>query len=180
VAVGAAGPADVPEIARLAARDLEGAWSERGFADQVAKQGAAVWAARDGARGELSGFLVAERILDELHVLSVAVTPARRRRGIARALVARALESASSAGVDVVHLELRASNRAARALYEGFGFVAVGRRPRYYRPASGASDHARDRAADPVQDGGNARNEREDAVLMTLVLGASPDDRPGR
>jgi ribosomal-protein-alanine N-acetyltransferase len=145
-----AGPVDVPEIAGLAARALEGAWSERGLADQASKRGAVLWTARAGVRGELFGYLVGERVLKELHVLSVGVEPARRRQGIGRSLVARALAAASSAGVDVVHLELRESNRAARCLYEGFGFAEVGRRPRYYR----------------------GRERHEDAVLMTLVLRA--------
>jgi ribosomal-protein-alanine N-acetyltransferase len=145
-----AGPVDVPEIAGLAARALGGAWSERGFADQASKRGAVLWTARAGPRSELLGYLVGERVLEELHVLSVGVEPARRRQGIGRSLVARALAAASSAGVDVVHLELRESNRAARCLYEGFGFVEVGRRPRYYR----------------------CRERHEDAVLMTLVLRA--------
>jgi len=114
LAVCPAGPAEVPEIASLAARALEVAWSERGFADQASKRGAVLWTARAGARGELLGYLVGERVLEELHVLSVGVEPAQRRQGIGRALVARALAAASSAGVDVVHLELRdASTRAS-------------------------------------------------------------------
>ena len=145
-----AGAADVPEIAGLAARVLAEAWTERGFADLAAKKGAVLWTARSGARGELLGFLVGERVLDELHVFSVAVAPGRRRRGIASALVAGALEAASSAGVDVVHLELRASNRAARALYEGFGFAEVGRRPGYYRAAEGFQEGSQEGFAEGI------------------------------
>ncbi|MBW2273095.1 MAG: GNAT family N-acetyltransferase [Deltaproteobacteria bacterium] len=182
LALGRAGAADAPEIARLARGVMEEAWSERGFADQASKPGAVLWTARSGARGELLGFLVGERILDELHVLSVAVAPATRRRGIARSLLARALEAASSAGVEVVHLELRASNRAARSLYEGFGFVAVGRRPRYYRVKG------KQRAPTPPHDNHdnqnnqnaqNPPNPREDAVLMTPALSAWQNPRPG-
>ena len=63
-------------------------------------------------------------------VLLVVVAEDARRRGIGRALLAAALARAPAARV--AHLEVRASNAAAIALYERLGFVAVGRRPRYY------------------------------------------------
>lgn len=60
----------------------------------------------------------------------LAVTPAFRRRGIARALIERFLSAVGSC--DEVVLETEASNRVALQLYEQFGFVRVKRMYRYY------------------------------------------------
>lgn len=71
-------------------------------------------------------------VADEVHVLNVATDPVHRRRGHARALIARLMQEARAEGASAAQLEVRASNTAAITLYESFGFVVVGRRPRYY------------------------------------------------
>jgi len=111
--VSTADGADIAEIARLAAASLPQPWPLRLFEQEFRLPEARLWVAREGARSV--GYLAARRIADEVHVLSVAVDPVRRRRGVAGAL-----------------LEVRASNLAGRAFYANAGFVAVGSRPRYY------------------------------------------------
>ena len=91
---------------------------------------ARLWVAKDRARSV--GFLAARRVVDEVHVLSVAVDPAQRRRGVARALLDAVLCDETASGARSALLEVRASNLAACAFYARTGFVAVGRRPRYY------------------------------------------------
>ena len=105
------------------------------------------WSARDFRDCVVSGvpFLVAETVdgvvgyvvtreaADEGEILNLAVAPAWHHRGVGRALVARVLAALAGRGVTRVFLEVRASNVAARALYEGAGFHEVGRRTRYYR-----------------------------------------------
>jgi [ribosomal protein S18]-alanine N-acetyltransferase len=71
-------------------------------------------------------------VAGEMHLLNLAIHPAHRRRGIARALLTAALTQGRSQNVFVVWLEVRPSNAAALALYHSFGFKEVGRRPRYY------------------------------------------------
>jgi ribosomal protein S18 acetylase RimI-like enzyme len=51
---------------------------------------------------------------------------------VARALLDAALRDETAGGVRTALLEVRASNLAARAFYASSGFVAVGRRSRYY------------------------------------------------
>jgi ribosomal-protein-alanine N-acetyltransferase len=63
---------------------------------------------------------------------SVAVAPSARRSGIGRALCARVLDWCRNHGATEVMLEVRASSAGAIALYLGLGFIAAGRRPRYY------------------------------------------------
>jgi ribosomal-protein-alanine N-acetyltransferase len=52
---------------------------------------------------------------------------------LGRALVQAIVEALAERGVRQVYLEVRESNAPARALYEAFGFRAVGRRKAYYR-----------------------------------------------
>ena len=67
----------------------------------------------------------------------IATHPSAQRRGIATALLEEAL---AVLGGGTLFLEVAERNDAARALYAKFGFVAVGRRPGYYRTPSGRQD----------------------------------------
>ena len=86
------------------------------------------------------GFVLARDLGGETEILSIGVIPECRRRGIGRALLGAILVEAERRGGDSVVLEVAADNDPARRLYTGFGFVAVGRRPRYYSRGSGLAD----------------------------------------
>jgi ribosomal-protein-alanine N-acetyltransferase len=70
---------------------------------------------------------------DVADVMTVAVRPTARRRGVGTAMLAELIEQAQRAGVPDVLLEVRADNDAALALYGRIGFSRVGLRRRYYR-----------------------------------------------
>lgn len=79
--------------------------------------------------GKLAGFLVARQVAPGEHeILNLAVDPAARRAGVARALLREALARSPGAWF----LEVRASNKAAIQLYESAGFRRAGRRAQYY------------------------------------------------
>lgn len=77
-------------------------------------------------------YLIFWVVLDEMHILNLAVDPEHRRRGIARQLLAEGLTQARTLGAGLAWLEVRTSNLAAQDLYKSFGFKEVGRRPGYY------------------------------------------------
>jgi ribosomal-protein-alanine N-acetyltransferase len=81
---------------------------------------------------QLWGYLIFWVVLDEMHILNLAVAPEHRRRGIGRRLLAEGLAQARELGAEVAWLEVRPSNSPARALYAAFGFKEVARRPHYY------------------------------------------------
>jgi len=83
--------------------------------------------------GQISGFLIGRAVADEFEILNMAVRPEHRRRGIASLLIKTALEWSRSGGASSAHLEVRASNTAAIAIYVRHGFVARGRRADYYK-----------------------------------------------
>ena len=73
-----------------------------------------------------------ESVMGEADMMNLAVLPAARRRGIARALVTALIRELAGGGVHSLTLEVRASNGPAKALYGSLGFVRVGCRQGYY------------------------------------------------
>ena len=128
-AVERASPGDAAALARLAREALPEPWSEAGFAAELAAPPARVWVVR-GPAGAPLAYLAAQRILDELHVVSLAVRAPSRRRGLGRALLEHAL--AAEPALAAAHLEVRANDADAQAFYRRLGFVPVGRRPGFY------------------------------------------------
>jgi [ribosomal protein S18]-alanine N-acetyltransferase len=78
--------------------------------------------------GEVSGFIEAQIIADEIHLYDVAVAPKFRKQGIAEALIKKLEELPYK----VVLLEVRESNLAALQLYKKCGFLMDGIRKNYY------------------------------------------------
>jgi ribosomal-protein-alanine N-acetyltransferase len=71
-------------------------------------------------------------MVDEAHVVAIAVRESYRRRGLGEMLLAEAVETALSNAQENVTLEVRRSNTSAQALYEKYRFLKVGVRKRYY------------------------------------------------
>jgi len=82
--------------------------------------------------GTIVAFCAAWVVFDELHINSLAVLPEWRERGLASGLLAAVLSASRAEGATRATLEVRASNTAARALYDRFGFVQAGVRRGYY------------------------------------------------
>lgn len=111
-----------------------GLWSEKQYVRELtncASDVLGVW--DDLGNGGLIAFACVERVLDESHMLSLAVHPEWRGQGLARTLVLASLWAARAAGQRMLTLEVRVSNVAAIDLYRSCGLQLVGRRPKYYR-----------------------------------------------
>ena len=100
-----------------------------------------------------SGFLLGRAVAGEAELLTLAVAPEARRRGLGRKLVARFLYQSRLRGAERAFLEVSAENVAAIALYESAGFTRAGLRRGYYQTPEGdridALVLARDLPADP-------------------------------
>lgn len=104
-------------------------------------------------RERILGYCAYRLVLDEMHLMNLAVRPEARGRGLGRFLLETALARAGREGARRALLEVRAGNDAARALYSDCGFVVLGRRKRYYSdPAEDALVLVRDGVASPGAD----------------------------
>ena len=92
---------------------------------------AVVLAAR--ARQQPIGFAVMQFDDERAHLVLLAVRATHQRRGIARRMLDWLVETALTAGMQSIHVELRADNRTAHALYRALGFSEVLRIPGYYQ-----------------------------------------------
>ena len=135
--------AELPQITALERACFSLPWSEQMLRSQL-KPGHGFLAAMEGER--VLGYVGFLYVLDEGYISNVATDPARRRQGVADALLEELVRRGRELGLAFLTLEVREGNAPARALYEKHGFSVVGHRKNYYeKPA-------------------------EDAVLMTLEL----------
>lgn len=103
------------------------AWTRGMIEEELRRPGSIFLVADD----PIKGFACAWAVLDELHLLQIAVHPGSRRGGLASRLHA-ALVAAARRVAAAGWLEVRADNPGAIAFYAGLGWEAVGKRPKYY------------------------------------------------
>ena len=112
-------------------------WSAEAFFGEACQPDGIVLAAY--CDGDFAGLFAGFTASDTGEILSVAVSPKFRRKGIARALLSEFLSLVPDE-VETIALEVRQSNAAAIALYESFGFVKEGTRKRFYRDPTEDAD----------------------------------------
>lgn len=139
-AVRVAGPRDLDAIVELDRRCFPAPWSASSWRAELEAEDVLVLGR------PLLGLACARVVLDFCELRRIAVDSSVRREGLGRDLLFYTIEHARRKQCARVELEVGASNRAAIALYAGFGFEAVGTRFGYY-------------TAPP-----------DDALLMTLEL----------
>jgi ribosomal-protein-alanine N-acetyltransferase len=146
---------DVTEVAALESRVFPDPWSPDSFLAEVERRPDVGWpvVVRDGAT--IVGYAVVWFIVDEIHIGNLAVHPDRQGEGIGKWLMERILEEGKNRAMVFATLEVRPSNRAALALYQGFGFRKIAVRRRYYR------------------------NNDEDAWVLAIALDPSAESRLG-
>ena len=144
--------ADLETLCRIEVQAALAPWDRARFEESLARHQMLVLR----ANGELCGFAVFRQVLDEAEVLNIAVTPAHCRKGFGRRLLRAGLDLLAERA-RCVHLEVRAGNAPAIALYRSEGFQRVGLRRNYYPAVQG----------------------REDAILMRLDLTPDGDARIG-
>jgi [ribosomal protein S18]-alanine N-acetyltransferase len=131
-------PARLRDAARLA--QLHGAsfhrgWGEAEFEGMLTEHNTLVHRLRIGRK--IIGFAVSRMAADEAEILSIAVAPDHRGRGLSRELLLTHLGHLAGRGIRTVFLEVEENNQPARRLYARAGFAVTGRRERYYREANG-------------------------------------------
>jgi [ribosomal protein S18]-alanine N-acetyltransferase len=128
-------PDDLPAVLEIEKVAFRNPWSPDLLKRELTHDWSIILLAEepDGQGGyRLLGFAIFWLVHDEVHVLNVAVDPAQRRRGVARAVMEACLDVGRKHRCALATLEVRRNNAAALDLYKAFGFRAVGIRPNYY------------------------------------------------
>ena len=107
-------------------------WSKKMLAEELDNQCAAFLVAVEPETEKAVGYAGLLVVADEGYITNVAVDPSCRRQGVAAQLLQVFDNFAQGNHLAFLTLEVRPSNAAAIALYEGFGFREVGRRRNYY------------------------------------------------
>jgi ribosomal-protein-alanine N-acetyltransferase len=132
---------DLDAVLAIEQQSFSTPWSRAMFLSELANTRTArlLVAHTEAAESQIVGYIGYRLVVDEMHVVIIAVHPAWRRHGIARYILCEAMEHARQAACTKATLEVRVSNTAAQQLYYRLGFAPVGTRPRYYtRPVEDA------------------------------------------
>lgn len=126
---------DLDTVLDIEQRSFSTPWSRTMFLSELANTTTSrlLVARMDDDRQPLAGYVVYQVVVDEMHIVLVAVHPRWRRRGIARRLLQQAMQQARQEACQKATLEVRTSNTGAQLLYFQLGFAPVGTRPKYYR-----------------------------------------------
>jgi len=125
-----AGPEAAETIASLHALSFPDAWSAASIARLIGGPGG--FALIAGENGAETGFALLQCVPPESELLSIGVSPDRRRSGLGRAILAHAARELMQSGGTLMFLDVAADNTPALALYRSLGFQDISRRARYY------------------------------------------------
>lgn len=124
-------------LGALHARAFEKAWSPSEIAKLMENPAVFTLVSRNP---EPNGFVMAWVAAGDAELLTLAVVPEARRKGVGAALASAAGAAALMRGAGAMHLEVAEDNSAARALYAKLGYLEAGRRHAYYAGAGGFID----------------------------------------
>ena len=86
----------------------------------------------DDSDGSVLAYMIYWTVLDEAHLMSIAVHPDRRGQGLGALLIENLIAEGREAGITIFSLEVNVRNSVAIAMYERFGFRGFGLRKKYY------------------------------------------------
>lgn len=135
---------DIPQILEIERNSFSIPYSETMYRSELELDVAHLYVMRQ--EGRVCGYLDFWLVEPEIHLITVAVHPGSRRKGVGSALLKFLVNYASKKSAESIALDVRVSNKAAISLYKKFGFKKVGLRKGYYH------------------------DNNEDAALMTLVV----------
>jgi ribosomal-protein-alanine N-acetyltransferase len=140
-ALSEARPADAAAIAALHKASFQRGWGEEEVYSLLIDKNVIAHRAMIGrgmAGRIMAGFILSRMAAGEAEILSVAIAPKQRGRGLSRPLLDLNLRRLAGLGARTVFLEVDENNAPARALYRRAGFADVGRRKSYYQSGANA------------------------------------------
>jgi len=105
-------------------------WKLPQFVDELNNPYSHMWGLIEGE--ELIGYICFWMVVDEVHIMNIAIRADMRRKGMAKLLLSELIRFAKSRNMSKIWLEVRPSNKAALSLYKKMGFKKVAIRKKYY------------------------------------------------
>ena len=130
-------PDDLEAVAAIESQSFVQPWNRRALENELARTQALAFVLKPPERtppSDVVAYIFLRLLMDDVHIMKLAVAPDHRRQGLATLLVNRALDVARREGGVCSILEVRRSNVAAIGLYTRLGFRVIGQRKRYYGP----------------------------------------------
>jgi len=121
---------DIPDVLQIEHMSFTTPWSKNAFLNEINKLYSLIKVAVLG--DTIIGYICVNYIIDEGHILNLAVHPDFRRQGIATKLLEDALNELKEIECRYLYLEVRVSNLEAKKFYECLGFKVMGTRKDYY------------------------------------------------
>jgi [ribosomal protein S18]-alanine N-acetyltransferase len=121
---------DLNDVLAIESVSFSAPWSRNMFMEEMYNRNAYLTAFKSS--GRLVGYLCFWAVLDEAHVLNVAVHPELRRQGIGKTIMEYLESKSKEIGIKRIILEVGRRNISARNLYKQCGFNSIGFRKRYY------------------------------------------------
>ena len=87
---------------------------------------------------KLLGLCSAWLVIDELHITAIAIDPIHQRKGLGRLLISDLIKRSNSLRTNLIHLEVKDKNDAAKAFYKSLDFKIVGNRSNFYKDGNDA------------------------------------------
>jgi len=122
---------DLDEIMEIEKLSFLSPWEKTLFVQELKNPRTSLRVVRKKSR--VTGYLALYQVLDEVHLLSIAIHPDFRRKRIATGLLLGTLADCRRRDGKTLYLEVRESNHGAIAFYRGLNLVRTGVRPRYYQ-----------------------------------------------
>lgn len=122
--------ADIPSVAELESNIFSDAWTIQGIRDTFEQKQAIVVVAEE--KNEVVGYCVLYYVLDEAEIARVAVDEAFRLKGLGFHLLDNVCDFCKENHIERLLLDVRESNKNARAFYEKYGFQVDGVRKGFY------------------------------------------------
>lgn len=122
---------DIEAVAALESLCFDDPWSASLFADELNNEKAHYFVMRE--EKTVIGYGGFWKILDEGHIMNIAIHPEVRNRGLGSSLLSQMLSCPEAEDIALWFLEVRVSNKKAIGLYEKFGFSGYHVRKGYYQ-----------------------------------------------
>lgn len=122
---------DLDQVMEIEEKSFSDPWDRSFFSQDIDNPSALPLVAKVSER--VTGYVCLWKMLDEIQITNIAVSPHMRRRGIGKQMMEKMLRKAQEEDYRRITLDVRISNQPGIGLYEKFGFREAGRRKNYYR-----------------------------------------------